>query len=117
MFRAPDAYGYFTATLKPHTGWTAWVSGTCTGKMPVQHLKGVIDRDVAVITPAFFDMEIKAAYDFKIYKEMVLQLNAGVKNLFDAFQSDLDRGPDRDPAYVYGPSLPRSYFAGVKFSF
>ena len=48
---------------------------------------------------------------------MVLQLNAGVKNLFDAFQSDLDRGPDRDPAYVYGPSLPRSYFAGVKFSF
>ena len=48
---------------------------------------------------------------------MVLQLNAGVKNLFDAFQSDLDRGPDRDPAYVYGPSLPRSYFAGVKFRF
>lgn len=117
MFRAPDGYGYFTATLRPAKGWTAWVSGTCTGKMAVQHLQGVIDRDVAVMTPRFFDMEIKAAYDFKIHKEIVLQLNAGIKNVFDAFQSDLDRGPDRDPAYVYGPTLPRSYSVGVKLSF
>lgn len=117
MFRTPDYYGYFTTILNPTKRLSAWVSGTYTGKMVTPHLKGVIAKDVAVTTPDFFDLELKVAYDFRLYKEAVLQLNAGVKNLFDAFQSDLDKGPDRDPAYVYGPSMPRSYFAGVKLSF
>lgn len=46
-----------------------------------------------------------------------MQLYGGVQNLFDAYQQDFDRGADRDSGYVYGPSLPRSWFVGVKLSF
>ena len=40
----------------------------------------------------------------------------GVKNIFDAYQKDLDYGAFKDADYVYGPSLPRMYFVGIKFS-
>ena len=45
------------------------------------------------------------------------QVNAGVQNIFNAYQNDFDKGADRDSGYIYGPSLPRSFFAGVKISY
>ena len=33
------------------------------------------------------------------------------------YQNDFDKGADRDSGYIYGPSLPRSFFAGVKISY
>ncbi|MFH2042200.1 MAG: hypothetical protein ABIJ35_06725 [Acidobacteriota bacterium] len=41
----------------------------------------------------------------------------GVFNLFNAYQSDLDLGINRDAGYVYGPSKPRSLYLGFEFSF
>lgn len=117
MFRTPDTYGYFTATLTPLKHFTASLSGTYTGSMLVQHLAGYIPKDMAVSTPDFFDMNIKLAYDFHIYKDITLEVNAGVQNIFDAYQSDFDRDKNRDSAYIYGPATPRSYFAGVKIGF
>ncbi len=117
MFRTPDAYGYFTSTLTPLKRLTASLSGTYTGPMYVQHLAGYIAKDVLVRTPDFFDMNIKLAYLFPLYKEAKLEVSAGVQNLFNAYQSDFDQGPDRDAAYIYGPALPRSWFGGVKVSF
>ena len=32
-------------------------------------------------------------------------------------RKDFDRGADRDSGYIYGPSLPRSWFVGAKISF
>ena len=45
------------------------------------------------------------------------QLYGGVQNLFNAYQKDFDKGVDRDSGYIYGPSLPRSWFIGAKVSF
>ncbi len=117
MFRTPNTYGYFTATLTPLKHFTASLSGTYTGNMLVQHLAGYIPMDKAVKTPDFFDMNIKLAYDFHIYKDINLEVNAGVQNIFEAYQSDFDQGPNRDSAYIYGPATPRSYFAGIKISY
>lgn len=117
MFRTPNTYGYFTATLTPLKHFTASLSGTYTGIMLVQHLAGYIPMDKAVNTPDFFDMNIKLAYDFHIYKDINLEVNAGVQNIFEAYQSDFDQGPNRDSAYIYGPATPRSYFAGIKISY
>lgn len=118
MFRTPDLYGYFTASFKPWRRLTADVSGTCTGEMLVQHLAGSgVARDVAVTTPAFCDVNLRVAYDWRIYREITLQLHAGVQNLFNAYQRDFDRGVERDSGYIYGPSLPRSWFVGAKISF
>lgn len=117
MFRTPNTYGYFTATLTPLKHFTASLSGTYTGSMLVQHLAGYIPQDVAVKTPDFFDMNMKLAYDFHIYKDINLEVNAGVQNIFNAYQSDFDQGFKRDAAYIYGPGTPRSYFAGIKISY
>ena len=118
MFRTPDLYGYFTASLKPLRNFTADVTGTCTGEMLVQHMAGSgVAQDAAVSTPSFFDMNIRLSYDVRIYKEITMQLYGGVQNLFNAYQKDFDKGVDRDSGYIYGPSLPRSWFVGAKFSF
>lgn len=68
-------------------------------------------------TPSFFEMGLKLQYTIPMYKYYNLQLYAGVNNIFDAFQHDLDRGKDRDSAYIYGPRAPRSFFAGLKLNF
>jgi aspartyl aminopeptidase len=43
--------------------------------------------------------------------------HAGIQNIFNAYQKDFDRGANRDSGYIYGPSLPRSWFVGAKISF
>ena len=84
IFRTPNTYGYFTATYMPIKPLSLSLSGTYTGSMLVQHMAGYIDKDVAVNTRDFFDMGVKVAYDFKLYKSVDLQLSAGVQNVFNA---------------------------------
>ncbi|MEG2855493.1 TonB-dependent receptor [Bacteroides sp.] len=117
IFRTPNTYGYFTATYTPIKPLSIALSGTYTGSMLVPHKAGYIADDVAVNTPDFFDLGVKVAYDFKLYKSMDLQLSAGVQNLFNAYQSDFDKGVERDSGYIYGPASPRSYFAGLRISY
>ena len=115
--RTPNTYGYFTLSYSPTKAFTTALSGTYTGSMLVHHVAGYIEEDIATKTSDFFDLNIKAAYDFKIDNSVTLQLNAGVQNIFNSYQSDFDKGPDRDSGYIYGPGLPRSLFAGVKLNF
>lgn len=114
MFRSPSTYGYLTAFYKPIKELNVSLSGTYTGSMLVQHLEGYISEDMEFETPEFFDLNIKIAYDFKINLSGSLQLNAGVKNILNAYQKDFDQGEFRDAGYIYGPGLPRTYFAGLK---
>ena len=102
IFRTPNTYGYFTATYMPIKPLSLSLSGTYTGSMLVQHMAGYIDKDVAVNTRDFFDMGVKVAYDFKLYKSVDLQLSAGVQNVFNAYQNDFDQGVERDSGYIYG---------------
>lgn len=118
MFRTPDTYGYFTASFGPFRNFTADLTGTYTGSMLVQHMAGSgTATDIAVETPSFWDVNLKLSYDIRLHNQIILQLNGGVQNLFDAYQKDFDRGADRDSGYIYGPSLPRSWFVGAKLSF
>ena len=114
MFRTPNLYGYMTASYNPVKQLTLALTGTYTGSMLVEHHAGMIDHNVTVRTPDFWDMGIKAAYDFRLYKSFSLQLNAGVQNILNSFQTDFDSGADRDSGYMYGPTLPRTFFFGVK---
>lgn len=64
-------------------------------------------------TDRFFEMGLKVAYEIHLYKNYQLELNCGVKNMFDEFQRDIDRGMNRDASYIYGPALPRTWFLGL----
>ncbi len=114
MFRTPDFHGYCTASYNPLKQMTLSLTGTYTGSMLIEHHAGMIDRNVTVETPSFWDMGFKAVYDFKVYDSFTLQLNGGVQNILNSFQNDFDSGADRDSGYMYGPTLPRTFFFGVK---
>ena len=114
MFRTPDLHGYLTASYNPMKVLTLALTGTYTGSMLVEHHAGMIAQNVTVNTPDFWDMGFKAAYDFKLYSSFSLQINAGAQNIFNSFQNDFDSGADRDSGYIYGPTLPRTFFFGIK---
>ncbi|MBR4154639.1 MAG: TonB-dependent receptor [Paludibacteraceae bacterium] len=115
MFRTPDHYGYFMATYEPIRKFTINLNGKLTGPMLIQHFAGYVAEDEEVVSPTFFDMGIKLAYEIPLYRLYSLEINAGVKNIFNSFQRDIDQGIDRDAGYIYGPSLPRTYFFGLNF--
>ena len=119
MFRSPDHYGYLSSNFYITKQFNASLFGTFTGPMLVQHAEhttpsGVVIPDAEVTTPSFLDCGIKLSYTFHLTNLINLEINAGVKNIFDSYQPDIDLGAGRDSAYIYGPSLPRTYFFGVK---
>lgn len=113
--RTPNQYGYFTLTATPSRMLSASATGTYTGSMLVPHFAGYIAADRVVETPSFFDLNLKMTYTVKLVG-VDMQLSTGVKNLFNSFQTDLDKGPMRDAGYIYGPSMPRTAFFAVKFT-
>ena len=118
MMRTPNTYGYFTASFTPVKRFTASVTGNYTGSMLVGHSAGSgVEEPVAVNTPKFMEVNMKLSYDFPIYKYLTLQVNGGIQNITNAYQKDFDKGWNRDSNYGYGPSLPRSYYVGVKISY
>lgn len=117
MFRTPNHYGYFTLMLRPIRNVNVDITGNYTGSMLVQHYLGYITEDVAVKTPDFFDMGIRVGYNIRLYTDANLELFGGVKNIFNSYQSDFDKGANRDSGYVYGPLQPRSAYFGVKIGF
>ena len=115
MFRTPDHYGYFTATADITHNFKASLFGNFTGQMLVPHSAGYIDADRNELTPNFWDMGLRLAYDVKLTEAISMEIFGGVKNILNSFQSDIDRGPFRDSVYVYGPMMPRSFFLGLNF--
>lgn len=118
MFRAPDNYGYITTNFNITSSFKASVFGNYTGSMLVKHTvnDGTTETDYEKDTPRFWDMGAKVAYNFKLGAGINLELSGGVKNMFDAYQKDLDYGPLKDASYVYGPAMPRTFFIGAKVS-
>lgn len=116
MLRTPNVYGYFIATATPFKRFSTNLSGKYTGDMLVPY-EGGGKLNKTVKTPTFFELGWKVAYQVPFYKGSSLEVNAGIQNIFNAYQDDFDKGPDRVSSYVYGPTLPRNYFAGMKLMF
>jgi outer membrane receptor for ferrienterochelin and colicins len=124
MLRTPNTYAYFVAAWSPVRRFSTSLSGTYTGSMLVPHFAGFGGADdrfseyyITRKTPSFFELNVRFSYDFDLYADTKFQLNAGVQNIFNAFQRDLDTGRGKDAGFVYGPLLPRMFFAGVKLMF
>ena len=113
MLHTPDNYGYMLLDVHPVKDFTISINGKATGSMLVPHLAGYIAQDEETLTPSFWDLGIRLAYDVHLYKHYCLEISCGVKNVLDQFQKDLDKGSYRDAGYIYGPSIPRTYFAGL----
>ena len=117
FFRTPDDYGYMTLNWNPTAKLGISSSGTYTGQMLVPYFGTDLNNPEAGTlrqSPRFLDLGLKMTYQVSINEETNMELSAGVKNLFNSYQNDFDRGIDRDPGYIYGPSTPRTIYFGIK---
>jgi outer membrane receptor for ferrienterochelin and colicins len=119
FLRTPNNYGYATLTYTPNLRFNTSINIVYTGEMDILHLAspGNLIADEYFPSPSFTEVGVKSSYKFNLDSfKTNLELFGGVKNLFNAYQSDFDKGKERDSNYIYGPATPRTYFVGLKFS-
>lgn len=110
FYRTPDTYGYVTLDWDATENLCLNLTGDYTGKMLVPYY----ETEALNESDPFFDVAAKISYDFDLGGNVSLRVFGGIKNIFNSYQDDFTSGVDRDPAYIYGPSLPRSINFGVK---
>ncbi len=120
FFRTPNNYGFFALDWEFAKNFGVSATGNYTGSMLVPYFgvdlaEGDV-RDAGELrkSKSFFDAGLKFHYDMRISKSVTVEWFAGMKNIFNSYQKDFDKGIDRDPSYIYGPSLPRTAFFGFR---
>ncbi|MFV0331708.1 MAG: TonB-dependent receptor [Dysgonomonas sp.] len=117
FFRTPDNYGFFAMDWEFARNLGVSVTGNYTGKMLVPYFGPEIENPEEgklYKSKSFFDAGLKLHYDMRLTGNVTVEWFAGLKNIFNSYQNDFDKGIDRDPSYIYGPSLPRTVFLGFK---
>jgi outer membrane receptor for ferrienterochelin and colicins len=117
LFRNPNIYGHFTLNYVNDKLVDADLSLEYTGSMKIPHFAGAIPDDRLETSEPFCVVNGKVTRTVSLNDTTKVDIFAGVFNLFDSYQDDLDTGLYRDAGYVYGPSKPRSVYTGLKFSF
>ncbi|HMP74501.1 MAG TPA: TonB-dependent receptor [Kiritimatiellia bacterium] len=111
-FRTPDDYAVLKLIWRNPDLVDLFIGAKYTGSMKVPHYAGFIEEDRLATTPSFL------TWDVSLSRRIAgIRWTAGVKNLTDEFQSDLDLGPERDAGYIYGPRTPRTFFLSAKAEF
>jgi len=112
FFRTPNQYGFFAVDWDFYKKFCLSATGNYTGRMLVPYF-GTENPDGELReSQSFFDLGTKLSYKIKLNGASV-EFSGGVKNIFNAYQSDFDKGADRDPAYMYGPVSPRTVYFGI----
>ncbi|MDA8016531.1 MAG: TonB-dependent receptor [Thermoanaerobaculia bacterium] len=114
FFRSPDEHGTLNLQVALPGELNLFFGGRYTGSMIAPHYAGFIDEDRLERTQTFLELDLNLSRTFEVAGHQ-LTVTAGVKNLTDEYQPDLDRGPDRDSNYVYGPRLPRTAHFGLRW--
>ena len=117
FFRTPRDYGFANISYTNKKIINAELSLEYTGEMKVPHYAGYIEEDRLETTPPFWAVNVRLRKPINITEHYRMSIFTGVHNLLNSYQEDLDKGVDRDSGYVYGPAIPRSFYAGFEFSF
>jgi outer membrane receptor for ferrienterochelin and colicins len=117
LFRSPNVYGNMRVEWKIPKIVDFRVELNYTGSMKVPHFAGYIDEDRLEESDPFFVLNVNFTKDIEVFKGHKVTLVAGIYNLLDEYQDDLDVGIVRDAGYVYGPRFPRTFRMGFKYNF
>jgi outer membrane receptor for ferrienterochelin and colicins len=107
FFRTPDVYGNASISVREVVPVDLFAGLRITGPMLAPHFAGAIPEDRLERTPSFVQVDVSASRRLTD-GAVPLTLTVTVRNLTDSYQRDLDQGPLRDSAYVYGPRAPRT---------
>ncbi len=115
FLRTPSDYGYLNVDWDFTRTSCLVLTGVYTGSMYVPYFGPLTDQVNGELRRSgqFFDIGAKISQNIKL-NGASLQFLAGVKNIFNSYQTDFDNGPGRDPSYVYGPVSPRTIYFGIK---
>jgi len=117
FFRTPGIYGYASLGYENPRVVNLDVSLDYTGSMKAPHYAGYITEDRLETTASFLVVNFKVLKRLRLSGNFSAGIFAGVYNLFDSYQEDLDIGVDKDSGYVYGPAKPRAFYGGMEFEF
>jgi len=117
FFRTPKFYGYSSISYENDKVINADFSIEYTGSMKAPHFVGYIEKDRLETTHPFWVVNAKLHKLISLTEKQRVRIFLGAYNIFNDYQKDLDKGADRDSGYVYGPAKPRSFYAGIEFSF
>ena len=111
IMRTPSLYGSALLQWQLTSDVHVNVSSVLTGPMQATNER---TRTVTT-TPWFLDAGLNVGYDLPI-GSTTLQITAGVSNVLNTYQQDLEVGAGRDAAYVYGPQRPRTITIGLRLT-
>ncbi|MDF1575568.1 MAG: TonB-dependent receptor [Bacteroidales bacterium] len=114
FFRSPDSYGFLALDWDFARRICLSGTGTYTGKMLVPYFGTENPEGELRTSDPFFDLGLKLAYTAELNGASV-EFSGGIKNVFNSYQDDFDKGINRDPAYLYGPISPQTVFIGIRF--
>lgn len=114
FFRTPDKYGFFALDWDLDKNFCLSTTGSYTGSMLVPYFGTENPAGELRESDDFFDLGVKLSYSINLNGASV-EFSGGIKNIFNSYQNDFDIGEERDPAYIYGPLLPRTIYIGIKF--
>lgn len=114
FFRTPNTYGFFAIDWDFIKNFCWSTTGNYTGEMLVPYFGTENPNGELRESDSFFELGSKISYKYKLNGASV-EFATGVKNIFNSYQSDFDRGENRDPSYVYGPTNPRTVYFSIKF--
>jgi outer membrane receptor for ferrienterochelin and colicins len=117
FFRTPRRYGNLSAVWRHPGIGELFLGARVTGSMKAPHYAGYIEADRLDTTAAFTTIDASIARPLYTAGDQRVVLTVRGRNLTDAFQRDLDQGPLRDSAYVYGPRAPRSVSVALRVEF
>ncbi|TJY34690.1 TonB-dependent receptor [Pontimicrobium aquaticum] len=117
FLRTPNEYGFAMLSFTPNQKFSTTLNYVYTGTMKIAHFAGAPEQttDAYTTSKAFSELGIKSSYSFDLKNlDTGLEVFGGIKNIFNAYQSDFDSGKNRDSNYVYGSGSPRTVFVGLR---
>ncbi|MGB0372404.1 MAG: TonB-dependent receptor plug domain-containing protein [Opitutales bacterium] len=111
--KTPDWSGLAQINYDNDALFDAYLALKWTGSMEVARNT---TEDIAN-TPEFTVIDFGLSKSFKLNKTIDLTIRAGINNILDEYQEDLETGAERDSDYVYGPRYPRTYTLGARLDF
>ena len=116
FMRTPNNYGFVTIDWDFMAKWCFSSTVNYTGKMYVPYYGNTITDPIKGElreSTAFTDLGTKIEYTTKL-NGADIQIWGGIKNIFNSYQDDFDKGVDKDPSYIYGAGSPRTISIGLK---
>lgn len=117
FIRTPSTYGFATFSFVPNNKINVNFNYVYTGEMKIPHFAGAPNQlvDEIITSDPFSELSTKIGYTVFLKKmQTEIEIYGGIKNVFNSYQNNFDIGKYRDSNFVFGPSLPRTFYVGIK---